>query len=282
MCRADIPGEDVGDSLESREEVIIRGEGDNAWKIEHPDTGSFFRTLAGGENQSGPRPAYVAADEIHEFRSDVAIETWQRAIDKVAGNALMLLGTNTPSTSQLVGTSYSNMYQQIAKGEARDDSAFAFIARVDKADRETVFENEACWPKALPALGETFPIENLRETVAAAVLRPSTKSSVKRLYFGIDVGAADFWISEDKWSAVQGSVDERQMRGRRCWLSLDLSKKNDLTALSGTWEAASEAVLAVKTWYWTTRDGLKERAEDDKAPYVEWVEDGYLTASTLR
>ena len=78
---------------------------------------------------------------------------------------------------------------------------------------------------------------------------------------------------------MQGAVDARQMRGRRCWLSLDLSKKNDLTALTGAWEATAVDPLAVKTWYWTVKDGLKDRAEDDKAPYVEWVEDGYLVAT---
>ncbi|MES3100076.1 terminase large subunit [Sphingomonas faeni] len=279
MCRATIPDHDEGDSLETRGEVVIRGELQNAWKIEHPDSGGFFQPIASGDAQSGPRPSYVAGDEIHEFSNDYSIETWKRAIDKVAGNALMLLGTNTPATNQHVGTSYSSMYQLIAKGEARDDSAFSFIARVDKADRENVLENEKCWQKSLPALGETFPIENIRETVASALLRPSTKSSVKRLYFGIDTASADFWISEEKWSAVQGAVDATKMRKRRCWLALDLSKKNDLTALSAAWEATVDELLAVKSWYWTTQDGLRDRAEADKAPYVEWVEDGYLVAT---
>jgi phage terminase large subunit-like protein len=277
MCRGQIPDEDEGDTLEARGEVIIRGEGDNAWMVEHPSSQSFFRKLAGGDAQSGPRPACVLADEIHEFKSDHSIETWRRAIDKIAGNAMMVLGTNTPATTQHVGQSYSEVYQQIAEGKARDDSAFAFVARIDKADRETVFENEGCWKKSLPALGETFPIENIRETVAAAVLRPSTKSSVKRLYFGIDVGAADFWMDEEKFQAVLGSVDTNALKGQRCYLSLDLSLKNDLTALTGTW-ISELGHLSSKTWYWTTREGLKDRAERDHAPYVEWVEDKYLTA----
>jgi phage terminase large subunit-like protein len=205
--------------------------------------------------------------------------TWKAAIDKVAGNALMLLGTNTPARStQHVGTSYSDTYQAIVKGEAKDDTAFAFIARIDKGDKETIFENERAWQKSLPALGETFPIENIRETVNSAKLRPSTKSSVKRLYFGIDSAAADFWISEEKWSAVQGVVDARAMRGRKSWLSLDLSQKNDLTAVSQAWELPDD-LIAVKTWYWTAREGLEERADADKAPYLDWVEDKYLTAT---
>jgi phage terminase large subunit-like protein len=279
MCRATIPGHNEGEGLETLGEVVIRGELENAWKIEHPDSGSFFQPIASGESLSGPRPNYVAGDEIHELTDENVLQTWKRGIDKVAGHALMLMGTNTPATSQHVGTAYSTMYQQIAKGEARDDTAFAFIARIDKGDRESVFENEKVWQKSLPALGETFPIENIRETVASALLRPSTKSSVLRLYFGVDTAAADFWLPEDKWAAVQGAVDTRQMRKRRCWLSLDLSQKNDLTALSGAWEPIGDEKLAVKTWYWTTKEGLADRAEDDIAPYVEWVEDGYLVAT---
>ncbi|MBD3762456.1 terminase TerL endonuclease subunit [Rhizorhabdus sp.] len=278
MCRSQIPGYDEGESLEAREDVIIRGEGDNAWKIEHPESGAFFRSLAGGETQSGPRPAMVLADEIHEFKSDGQIETWRRAIAKVAGNSMMILGTNTPATTQHVGTSYSEVFQAIAKGKVKDDTAFGFVARVDRSDWETVFTNEAAWPKALPALGITFPIGNIREEVNTARTRLSTATSTKRLYFGIPTGAADFWIDEQVWAKVQVPVDEKGLVGRRCWLSLDLARKNDLTALSATWELPEDR-LASKTWYWTTQEGLPDRATADQAPYEEWVEEGHLVAT---
>lgn len=274
MCRANIPGaeEDEEDSLVTRGEVVIRGELDNAWKIEFPDSGSKFQTLANGEAISGPRPTLVAADEIHEFKSNGSIETWKRAIAKMPGDALMLLGTNTPASTQLVGTDYSEFYQKVATGEVVDDEAFAFIARVDKADRETVFDNENCWPKALPALGVTFPVENIRGEVNTARVLLSTAFSVKRLYFGIPIGSTDFWISEEAWAAVQKSVDPAKQKGRKCWLSLDLSDKNDLTALTAIW-MGDDGHLYAKTWYWTTKSGLKERALADNAKYVEWDAD---------
>lgn len=285
MCRSDIPEQDEGDSLEARGEVVVRGEGDNAYKIEHPETGSFFKTLAGGERQSGPRPAAVLADEIHEFRTDIALNIWEEAIAKVATSAIMILGTNTPATTQHVGKSYSDKYQDIALGKIKDDTAFSFVARVDKADREHVFQNEACWPKSLPALGETFPIENIRERVITARTRISTASSVKRLYFGIEIGAADFWIDENAWAQVQSTIanaiDLKALRGKRCYLALDISRKNDLTALSGDWiTLAPEQPVQhqVKTWYWTTKEGLEDREKQDNAPYSDWVAEDYLTA----
>lgn len=280
MCRAQVPGYDEGDTLEGLGHVVVRGEGDNAHKIEHPGSKSFFLPLAGGAQQSGPRPRMVLADEIHEFATDAQIEIWRRAITKVAGSAMMVLGTNTPATSQLVGTSYSDTAIAIAMGKVKDDTAFAFVARTDKKDRETVFENEACWGKSLPALGITYPISNIREEVQTAKTRLSTASSVKRLYFGIPTGAADFWIDEEKWGAVLAPIDDEKiasLKGCPCWLSLDLSKKNDLTALTATWRDDA-GKLWQKTWYWTTLEGLEDRSKADGAPYADWVESGFLTA----
>jgi phage terminase large subunit-like protein len=131
--------------------------------------------------------------------------------------------------------------------------------------------------KALPALGVTFPIENIRGEVATARHLLSTASSVKRLHFGIPVGTTDFWIAEEAWEAVQGTVNPVAMRRRPCWLSLDLSKKNDLTALTAVWTDETGRLYA-KTWYWTTRDGLADRSRADAAPYDQWVEGGFIAA----
>ena len=277
MCRAVIPGGGPTDTLENRGEVVIRGTLDNSWKIEHPDTHSKFQALANGEAISGPRPTAVLADEVHEFKNGNSLETWSRAIAKMPGDAFLLCGTNTPASTQITGTSYSEFYQKVIKGELEDDGAFGYIARVDKSDYENVFDNEECWPKSMPALDITFPRENIRGEVATAKLLLSTSMSVKRLYFGIPTGAIEFWIDEEAWAAVQGVVDPDSLRGLRCWLSLDLSQKNDLTALTAIWED-DKGHLYTKTWYWTTKVGLEDREKHDMAPYALWIEEKYLEA----
>ena len=285
MCTTNMPDTPEGETetLESIGDVLPRGKGDNTWKLEWPRTGGKFQSLANGEAISGPRPTAVLADEIHEFKNNGSIEVWKQAIAKMPGDALMILGTNTPASTQIVGTDYSEFYQKVASGEIEDDESFAFIARVDKKDRETIFENEAAWPKALPALGVTFPIENIRGQVNTAKQLLSTALSVKRLYFGIPTGSVDFWIAEEAWQAVQGEVVDADYVGLPCWLSLDLSKKNDLTSMSACWHDESpsaEKPLAVKTWYWTTQDGIADRSRADMTPYDQWAAKGLLTAVT--
>ena len=273
MCRADIPGTNE-ESLENTGRVIIRGFGDNAWRIEHPSSGSKFEPVANSDAISGPKPALVLGDEIHEMKTNKAISVWRAAIAKMSGDPMMVLGTNTPSIDQTVGTEYSDYFQRVLKGEFRDDSAFGFIARTDKDDDP--FNDESCWPKSLPALGITYPVENVRKEVETSRQMISTALTTKRLYFGIPVGTAGFWISEDAWESTQGAIDEREMEGRKLHLSLDLSEKNDLTALSGCWEGET---LNVKTWYWTCEGRIAERSTADKIPYRQYEEIGDLSVT---
>lgn len=271
MCRAAIPGKEE-ETLENSQRVVIRGTGDNAWKIEHPRSSSSFQPMANTDAISGPKPKLVLGDEIHEMKSNKAISVWRAAIAKMSGDPMMVLGTNTPSVDQLVGTEYSEYFQRILKGENTDDGAFAFIARVDKTDDP--FHDESCWVKSLPALGITYPIENVRKEVQTSRNMISTALTTKRLYFGIPVGTAGFWIAEDAWEGTQGEVDEAAMKGRKLHLSLDLSEKNDLTALSGCWEGET---LDVKTWYFTTEARIDERSTADQIPYREIEAAGQLT-----
>lgn len=273
MCRAAIPDRD-GETLESTGAVVLRGTGDMSWKIEHPASGSKFQALATTDAISGPRPTLVLADEIHEFKSEHALELWNAAIVKMPGDPLMLLGTNTPAAGQIVGTDYSEQYQRVARGDFHDDTSFAFIARTDPGDDP--INDESCWPKSLPALGITYPAENLRGEVAKARLMPGTMLSLKRLYFGIPVGSSAPWIDEAAWESCQGEVDPEPMKDWPCYLGMDLSQRNDLTALAAVWRRPTDGHLFARVTYWKPRDTLLASVANDKAPYDKWAETGDL------
>lgn len=280
MANAPIADRDDGVSLVSSGALLPRGTGDMTWMLEHPATGSKFRALAGDEKVSGPRPSFVAADEIHEWRTDGPLRTWSSSGAKMPGDFLLWMSTNTPAADQLVGTEYSARYQRILRGEIDDDAAFAFIARVDETDDP--LNDESCWPKAMPCLGLTFPIENVRIEVNSSRHSVGMLLNTKRLYFGIPVGTSEYWIDLESWEAVQGAVDEDAMRGLPCWLGMDLAQKNDLTALAAVWlgnDAEGEAKYHAKVWYWKPADGLAAKATEDNAPYVEWATEGLLNTT---
>lgn len=269
MANAEMPeAEFDGESLVSRGTILTRGTGDMTWMLEHPASGSKFRSLAGDEKVNGPRPSYVAADEIHEWKSDGALKTWKSAGAKMPGDFLLWMSTNTPAADQPVATEWSQLHQRILRGEAEDDSAFAFIARIDPGDKP--FEDERCWPKSMPCLGITFPLENVRIEVNSARNSVGMRLSTERLYFGVPVGSSEYWIDLDFWEAVQGTVNIEDAGEADLYLSLDLSKKNDMTALGIGW-LDKKGILQATVRYWKPKEKLKEKAEEDHAQYVEWA-----------
>jgi phage terminase large subunit-like protein len=256
MANAPIVGYSDGTSLVSSGTLVARGTGDMTWMLEHPETGSKFRALAGDEKVSGPRPSLVAADEIHEWRTDGPLRMWRSSGAKMPGDFLLFMTTNTPAADQLVGTEYSARYQRILRGEIQDDAAFAYIARVDENDDP--LNDESCWIKAMPCLDLTFPRENVRIEVNSSRHSVGTMLNTKRLYFGIPVGTSDYWIDLESWEAVQGKVDEDEMKGLPCWLSMDLARRNDLTALSATWRNEDHEV--VRNFTRSIGTGSRQRA----------------------
>ncbi len=286
MVRSTIPGQDEGVTLESEQKFKVAGLGANAHTIEHLATRSVFRTMSGSATKiSGPRPDLVGVDEIHELTTVNLIDMWQAALAKNPRGGLLLGLTNTPAQTQNVGSYYSERAQRVVLGTDINDALFVFITRVDVLDRERVFDTPEVWIKAMPALGITYPVENIEREVAKARVNPSEAARVKRLYFGIPTGAVDFWLDDPTlWDAAVGDVDPATLVNRRCWLALDLSDKHDLTALTAAFEIpapteADPSAVHIETfaWYWTTGANIEARERQDGMPYRLWAAQGFIT-----
>lgn len=279
MCRAFVPGEER--TLEAAADLILRGTGDLVWQIEWDgsDVGlgiCKFRGVSNGTSISGPKPMLVVGDEVHEWKDRSILQLWESAINKMPGDPLMLLGTNTPAADQLLGTEQSDYYTAVAKGDLTDDSSLALVCTCD--ERDEPLEDEGVWRKALPALDITFPADNVRDAITKANGLPGDLTTIQRLFFGLRVGVADCWIDLPLWNSVQGDLDDAELAGLPCWLGLDLSSRKDLTALAAVWERPDGHLLA-RIHYWTPGATLLQREKEDKAPYTKWVNAGHLVAT---
>jgi phage terminase large subunit-like protein len=86
------------------------------------------------------------------------------------------------------------------------------------------------------------------------------------------------FIARAVWESCGGTVDEDVFRDRPVYAGLDLSARNDLTAL--VLVAQDEAgVWHVRPEFWCPEVGLDERARRDRAPYDVWAKAGHLHAT---
>lgn len=80
-------------------------------------------------------------------------------------------------------------------------------------------------------------------------------------------------ISKEEWMACQ---DECELKtGEEIYLALDLSAINDLSSLTACSATNGDRL---KAWFWKPGDLVKEHGNRDRAPYAQWVKDGWIEA----
>jgi phage terminase large subunit-like protein len=174
-------------------------------------------------------------------------------------------------------------------GEVIDDSTFAYVCALDEGDDP--LEDPTCWKKANPLLGTILTDTYLAGVVSQAKQMPGKLNGILRLHFCCWTDADKAWMARATVESVMADFDPEEEHAEvDVFLGADLSGSKDMTALAGVvptgfkaMEREDGTVANLPTfdaWVeaWTPGDTLKVREAADKAPYSQWVEDGWLNA----
>lgn len=268
----------VDQSPELAARILKSGTGLNVWNLAWLERRSFFKPIASDDGQSGPRPHISLLDEIHEHKDGYVIEML-KAGQKSRRQPLLFGITNSGIDKTTVCGDYHDYSAKVCAGQLQDDTFFAYVCAVDAGDDP--FKDEGCWPKANPSLRFGLPgYRYLREQVDQARNMPSKESTVRRLNFCQWVAAESPWIGSHVWFQCQDKeFDVRRLVGRRCFGGLDLSSTQDLTALALQFEPVpDDPFWRELEWFWLPGDGLPDKAEQDRVPYLVWRDAGHLEA----
>lgn len=156
----------------------------------------------------------------------------------------------------------------VRRSKARDDGYEVYYPKDDP------FEDESCWIKANPTLGDIIQPQYLRDEVNTARGMPSVESSVKRLNFCMWMEAVSPAIDYERWVNAGAEYELSKFRGMTCTLGIDLSATTDLTALVLDFQI--DRVHWLWPMFWIPKEGLAERVKKDSVPYDIWVEKGFV------
>lgn len=227
-----------------------------------------YKALAAdGKTAHGLSPVLAILDEVGQVRgpqSDFvdAITTSQGAH---AAPLLMVISTQAASDADLLSIWLDDAVQ------SRDPRIVCHLyAAADGCD----LMDEAGWKAANPALGEFRSLDDLREQMKQAVRMPSMGNSARNLLLNQRVSTDAPFVSPDVWK--ENAAEPEPFDGP-VFGGLDLSARNDLTAfvlvgkVKGVWQ--------VRAYFWTPNQGLMDRVKRDRAPYDQYVRDGFMRAT---
>ena len=166
---------------------------------------------------------------------------------------------------------------KVAAGEI-DDPSFAAI--IFAADPEADWRDEAIWHATNPAIEAGFcSLEELRIKARRIAHFPAEVADFRRFHLNQWIeGAAAPWIDPAIYDAAAARTDIEALRGRPCFVGVDLASVEDLAGVVAVFPDHNDAETAydVIAKGFLPEAGLARRAEADRADYLRWRDEGHL------
>ena len=253
-------------SAELSEYVGIR---DTAKQLYCKELGTLYRALsADASTAMGLSPSLVVHDEIGQVRGPrselyEAMETASAAQEQPLS---ILISTQAATDGDL----FSLLIDDAMSGaDPRIKCVLYEVPRdADVFDMDVVAKAQPNWH--LMNHGE------VQKTAADAKRMPSMEASYRNLICNQRIEMHSPFISRSVWEQNAGECDPAVFDHEPTWVGIDLSARNDLTAMilvafsGGSWH--------VEAHFWTPDDSLRERSKRDRAPYDVWAGQGYIHA----
>jgi len=244
--------------------------------------GSTFQSLSSeGRSKHGKSSRVVIVDELHAFGPDDELlsimETSMGAYGKEG--LFIIIGTQSASDTSVM-SQWVDYAISVNDGTIKDDSFAGFIwSAPDDAD----IWDEEVWYDCNPGMQAGFrSIEEMRKTAERAKELGGAKvAQFRNLYLNQRVDASNPFIDKETWLGNNKPVDLEVFKKYPVYGGLDLSRRGDLTALVLS-AVDDKGDLHVMVFCWTPHDLLKQHQQSDKAPYLQWAEDGFLETTPGR
>lgn len=234
--------------------------------------GSVFKVLsADAGRQQGLNPSLCVYDEFAQSKNADLYDAMIQGMGARQQPLMVTISTQADSPTHPL----SELIQYGLKG---DDPTI--VAHLYAADEGCDILDEAQWYKANPALGDFLDLDLFRAEAIEASKIPSKEANFRLYRLNQQVPRHTTLIKAAEWSKCIPSLEDqpksepksRQFKqGTAIWLALDMSAKNDLTALV----AISEDGL-VKSWFWKPQAYIQEHSQKDGQRYDLYEKQGWL------
>ena len=240
-------------------------------QIEDLETGSVYAALSSeAKTKMGLSPSFCIYDELGQSPDRHLYDAMDSAMGARKEPLLLVISTqaaddNAPM-SQLVDYGI-----KVNDGDIVDPT---FHLTLYAASLDMSPWSLKAWKAANPALGDFRSKSDVERQAQQAQRMPGQENSFRNLILNQRVAAHTKFIERSAWQACGGAVDIPQ--GGRVYGGLDLGATRDMSALVLVHQDI-DGVFHVQPRFWLPGD-LRERSDQDHAPYEVWERDGLLTA----
>lgn len=242
--------------------------------IEMPLLNGQIRPL-GGDSKSldGLNASLAIVDEYHAHSSNEILSVLQSS-QGTRKQPLTVIITTAGDNNYSPCKIYEDYCKQVLDGIFENDTIFPLIFQLDDCD--DIFD-ETKWYKSNPGLTIFKSIDQFKKEATQAKqlkskLADFTIKSCNRWF--ID---STEWISVREFSQLAKVYSPEELKGKDCYIGVDLSKSSDLTVLSLIFPVQSGIdKVHIQPIFYIPNKTAQIKELEDRVPYSEWEEEGYV------
>ena len=249
-------------------------------------TGTIIKAI-GRDTKSadGFRSVLAVVDEYHAHPTNQMYKLMQDGqldVDNALTLAITTAGFN------LNGPCYEHyrFCKQILLGNVQKDSLFVYIAELDEEDDIWDAKN---WAKANP-LQLWQDDENLNPTKVARMAEKAIEAKEKQgdELVNFLTKSLNRWVTYTggafidaaRWKDCGKDITLQEMKGRKCYLGIDLSSGGDLTSIALVFPPLADEPAYVWSHSYIPELRSAEHERTDDVPYGYWVSRSLLTPTS--
>lgn len=230
----------------------------------------------------GFEPFLAVIDEYHAAKTNEMVELIESGQGNLLQSLIFIISTagfnlNSPLYTEELPYSY-----EILNGDYQDDEYFTIIYKQDSEDE---WQDKATWAKSNPLINESYELKELLEDYLSKRIAAGTK---KNTMFKVLVKNFNYWMQASEESYLdfndwKKNETDFDVSGTKTYIGLDLSRSDDLTAVSFIHlDEVKKQYYVTSHSFVGTKGGLQAKCERDMIDYNQLSKDGFCTITDLQ
>lgn len=230
----------------------------------------------------GFEPFLAVVDEYHAAKTNEMIELIESGQGNLLQSLIFIISTAGFDLNAPMYTEEWPYAKEILDGSYEDEQQFAIIY---EQDNEEEWQDKQMWAKSNPLINES---DDLKEQLEGYLNSRITKATKKGTMFRVLVKNFNYWMQASEESYLnfedwKKNETDFNIKGTKTYVGLDLSRADDLTAVSFIHlDEPNKQYYVTSHSFVATKGGLQAKIERDLIDYRQIEQQGFCTITNLR
>lgn len=230
----------------------------------------------------GFEPFLAVVDEYHAAKTNEMLELVESGQGNLLQSLIFIIST---AGYELNGPMYMDEWpyaKEILANTYQDEEYFAIIY---EQDSEEEWQDKSMWAKSNPLINES---DELKEHIEEYLEKRVAANTKKGTMFRVLVKNFNYWMQASEESYLdfndwKKNETDFDIKGTKTYIGLDLSRADDLTAVSFIHlDEVKKQYFVTSHSFVATKGGLQAKIERDLIDYRQMSQHGYCTITDLQ